>query len=51
MKRAKYPYGSALGIVRSRNFLLHLQKPTLKKPKELFFVNALNEIKKEETEI
>ena len=26
-------------------------KPTLKKPKELFFTNALNEIKKEETEI
>jgi len=30
---------------------MHLQKPTLKKPKELFFTNALNEIKKEETEI
>jgi len=32
-------------------WFLPTQKPTLKKPKELFFANARNEIKKEETEI
>ena len=26
---------------------MHLQKPTLKKPKELFFANALNKNKKD----
>jgi hypothetical protein len=36
---------------KQRIWFLPIQEPKLKNPKELFFANALNEIKKEETEI